>query len=223
MALQALRTRGAVRAGSGGRPPLERRCQITERIGEHCWRSVHGAGLIRRPILSRLARPELICHDGSDDHLRPQRPAQRRDHRPCRPRQDHARGRDAAPDRHVPQQRGGRRSRARLRRPRAREGDHDPRQADDGRLRRRPPEHRRHAGPRRLRRRGRALTAAGRRRAAAGGRGRGAAPADPLRPPEGDGPPPPGDRGPQQDRPIRRTPDRGARRGLRPVHRPRRR
>ncbi len=43
---------------------------------------------------------------------------------------------DAAPDRNLPRQRGGRRPGARLRRPRAREGDHHPRQADDGRLRR---------------------------------------------------------------------------------------
>ena len=68
-----------------------------------------------------------------------------------------------------------RRSRPRLGRPRAREGHHDPRQADDGRLRRHPPEHRRHAGPRRLRRRGRAQPADGRRGPAPRGRRGGAA------------------------------------------------
>ena len=76
---------------------------------------------------------------------RPRRPAQRRDRRPRRPRQDHARRRDAPPDRRVPREPGRRRPRHGLGRPRAREGHHDPRQADDGRLRRRPPEHRRHA------------------------------------------------------------------------------
>ncbi len=48
-------------------------------------------------------------------------------------------------------------------------------------------------------------------------------PADPLRPPEGDGPPPAGRRRAQQDRPRRRPPGRGPRRRLRAVHGPRRR
>ena len=63
-------------------------------------------------------------------------------------------------------------------------------------------------GPRRLRRRGRALAADGRLGAAPRRRRRGAAAADPLRPPEGDGPPPAGGRGDQQDRPRRRPPGR---------------
>ena len=62
-----------------------------------------------------------------------------------------------------------------LGRPRAREGDHDPREADDDRLRRRPAEHRRHARPRGLRRRGGAEPADGRQRAAARRRGGGPA------------------------------------------------
>ena len=91
-----------------------------------------------------------------------------------------------------------------LGRPRAREGHHDPRQADDDRRRRRPAEHRRHARPRRLRRRGRAQPADGRQRPAAGRRRRGPAAADPLRAPEGDGPPAAGRRRAQQDRPLGR-------------------
>ena len=74
------------------------------------------------------------------------------------------------------------------------------------RLRRRPAQHRRHAGSRGLRRRGGALAAHGRFRPAPRRRRRGAAAADPLRPPEGDGAPPAGGRGAQQDRPRRRPP-----------------
>ena len=69
-------------------------------------------------------------------------------------------------------------------------------------LRRHPPQHRGHARPRRLRRRGRAQPAHGRLGAAAGGRRGGAAAADPLRAPEGHGAAPAGHRGHQQDRPL---------------------
>ena len=86
-----------------------------------------------------------------------------------------------------------------------------------------PAEHRGHAGPRRLRRRGGAIAADGRLGAAARGRRRGAAAADALRPPEGDGAAPPGRGRDQQDRPRRRPPGDGARRHLRAVPRPRRR
>ena len=82
-------------------------------------------------------------------------------------------------------------------------------------------QHRRHARPRRLRWRGRADPAHGGRRADPGGRGRGADAADPVRPPEGAGAGPPADRRDQQDRPVRRRAAPGARRGARPVHRPR--
>ena len=66
---------------------------------------------------------------------RPRRPAQHRDRRPRRPRQDHARRRDAPPDGRVPREPGRRRPGPRFDGPRAREGHHDPRQADDRRLR----------------------------------------------------------------------------------------
>ena len=84
-------------------------------------------------------------------------------------------------------------------------------------------QHRRHAGPRRLRRRGGARAEDGRRRAAARGRLRGPAAADPLRAQEGA-------RGAscrpivvinKIDRPDARIPG-GAERDLRPLHRPRR-
>ena len=77
-------------------------------------------------------------------------------------------------------------------------------------------------GPRRLRRRGRAHARDGRRRPAPGRRLRGPAAADALRPRQGARGGPPARRLPQQDRPRRRAAGRGARRDLRPLHRPRR-
>ena len=67
-------------------------------------------------------------------------------------------------------------------------------------------------GPRRLRRRGRAVAADGRLGAAARRCRRGAAAPDALRAPEGDGAAPAGHRRAQQDRPLRRAAGRGARR-----------
>ena len=61
----------------------------------------------------------------------------------------------------------------------------------------------RHAGPRRLRRRGGAHPEDGQRRHSAGGRRRGPHAPDPLRPVQGTGAGPPGHRGGQQDRPPR--------------------
>ena len=72
-------------------------------------------------------------------------------------------------------------------------------------LRRRQDQHRRHAGPRRLRRRGRAHAQDGRRRPAAGRRLRGPAAADPLRAQEGARGAAAAGRGDQQDRPRRRA------------------
>ena len=122
----------------------------------------------------------------------------------------------------LPGQRAARRAGHGLGRPRAREGHHDPGQADRDRAWRPPAEHRRHARPRRLRWRGRADAADGRLDPAAGGCRRGAAAADALRARQGDGPPPAGGRGDQQDRPLRRPSGGGAGRDLRAVHRPRR-
>ena len=70
-------------------------------------------------------------------HL-PQRPAQRRDRRARRPRQDHAGRRDAPPGRRVHRAPGRGRGRPGdgLRRPGAREGDHDPREEHRDPLRR---------------------------------------------------------------------------------------
>ena len=84
-------------------------------------------------------------------------------------------------------------------------------------------QHRRHAGPRRLRRRGRARADDGRRRAAARRRERGAAAADALRPAQGARGAAPGRARRQQGRPARRARAGGRRRGLRALPRPRRR
>ena len=88
---------------------------------------------------------------------------------------------------------------------------------------RRQAQHRRHARPRGLRRRGRARADDGRRRAAAGRRLRGPAAADPLRAAQGARVAAARDPRRQQGRPARRAHHRGGRRGLRAVPRPRRR
>ena len=85
----------------------------------------------------------------------------------------------------VPRGRGRRRPGDGLDGPRARARHHDPREEHGGALRRREAEHRRHARPRRLRRRGRARADDGRRRAAARRRLRGPAAADALRAAQG--------------------------------------
>ena len=149
--------------------------------------------------------------------------AQRRHRRPRRPRQDHPRRRHAPPDRRVPRQPGGRRPGHGLDGPRAREGHHDPRQEHRGALRRREDQHRRHARPRRLRRRGRAGPHDGRRRAAARRRQRGPAAPDPLRAAQDARSAPAGDPRGQQGRPQRRPHRRGRPRGRGAVPRPRRR
>ena len=118
---------------------------------------------------------------------------------------------------------GRRRPRHGLDGPRAREGHHDPREEHRGPLRRREAQHRRHAGPRRLRRRGRARADDGRRRAAARRRLRGPAAPDALRAAQGARGAAAGDPRRQQGRPPGRAHRRGHRRGLRAVPRPRRR
>ena len=176
------------------------------------------------PLLRRGGSDPLSRRCSSLDraHAAPPGPPQRRDHRPCRPWQDHAGRRDAVAVRCVPGQRGRGRPRDGLDGPRAREGHHDPRQEHRGPVRRRQAQHRRHPRPRGLRRRGGARADDGRRRAAAGRRVGRPAPADPLRAAQGAREQAPRDPGGQQGRPARR-PHRGSRRrGVRAVHRPRR-
>ena len=164
------------------------------------------------------ARPQLPCGNGL-----PLGSPQRRDRRARRPRQDDARRRDALAVGRLPREPGRGRARARLDRPRAREGDHDPRQEHGRPLRQHEDQHRRHAGPCRLRRRGRARPDDGRRRAPARRRERGAAAADPLRAAQGARGAAAGDPRRQQGRPARRADQGGRRRGVRALPRPRRR
>ena len=91
-----------------------------------------------------------------------------------------------------------------LQRPRARARHHHPRQVHLGRLEGHAHQHRRHAGPRRLRRRGRAHPLHGRRRPAAGRRRRRPDAADQVRARQGAEARPAADRGDQQGRPARR-------------------
>ena len=83
-------------------------------------------------------------------------------------------------------------------------------------------QHRRHAGPRRLRRRGRARPVDGRRRHPSRRRGGRSDAADPLRPAQGPRPRPPADRDHQQDRSPRRAARRSAQRSVRSDDRARR-
>ena len=110
-------------------------------------------------------------------------------------------------------------SRARdgLQRPGARARHHHPGQGHLDRVGRHAHQHRRHAGPRRLRRRGRAHPQHGGRRAGAGRRRRRPAAADQVRGLQGAEARPQADRGDQQGRPPGRTADRSAERGVRPV------
>ena len=132
-------------------------------------------------------------------------PAQRRHHCARRSRQDHAGGCPAAPERRVPRQRARGRTGDGQQRARARARHHDPREEHRGPLPGRPDQHRRHARPRGLRRRGRADAVDGRRRDAAGRCVRGAAAADAVRAAQGSRAPADADRRDQQDRPSRRA------------------
>ncbi len=98
----------------------------------------------------RLLLPATNFRDPSDEN------AQHRDHRARRPWQDHARRRAAEAVRLVPRQPARRRARDGLQRPRKGARHHHPCQGDLGRVEGHPHQHRRHARPRRLRRRGRA-------------------------------------------------------------------
>ena len=107
-------------------------------------------------------------------------------------------------------------------RPRARARHHHSRQGDLGRVEGRADQHRRHARPRRFRRRGRAHPVDGRRRDRAGRRRRGADAADQIRGRQGAEDRPQADRLHQQGRQARRAAERSRQRGVRPVRRARR-
>ena len=130
---------------------------------------------------------------------------QRRHRRARRSRQDHAGRRDAAPERHLPRQRAGRRPGDGQQRARARARHHDPCEEHRRSLPGPADQHRRYARPRRLRRGSRAHAGNGRRHRPAGGCVRGPAAADPLRAAQGAGARPVAGRRHQQDRSARRA------------------
>ena len=150
-------------------------------------------------------------------------PAQHRDHRARRPRQDHPGRPAAAAVRHLPREPAGSGTGDGQQRPRARARDHHPGQVHLGGLEGRADQHRRHARPRRFRRRGRAHPVDGRQLPAPGRRGRGADAADQVRARQGAAQGTAADRRDQQGRQARAALDRGPERDLRPVRRPRRR
>ena len=147
---------------------------------------------------------------------------QYRDHRACRPWQNHAGRRASQAVRLGPRQPARRRARHGFHRPRKGARHHHPRQGDLGRLEGYAHQHRRHARPRRFRRRGRAHPQHGRRRHRAGRRRRRPDAADQVRGRQGAQGRPAADRRDQQDRPAGCPPGRGGQRGVRPVRRARR-
>ena len=196
--LELARRRARSRAAVGGRDFAAHRGGSQERDRRstdlrRCRRRAARGRPALRAAVARLVARILPMHECRMPVAF--RPAQRRDRRPRRPRQDDARRRHAAADRLLRRARARRRARDGLRRPRAREGHHDPRQehgdhatrgAARGRAARRHHDQRdRHPRPRRLRRRGRARPVDGRRRRAARRRDRGPAAADPLRAAQG--------------------------------------
>ena len=155
--------------------------------------------------------------DGPRSLLEPNESSQRRHYRPRRPRQDHPGRPAAAAVRHLPRQPAAGRARHGFQRSGARARHHHPGQGDLDPLAGHPHQHRRHARPRRFRRRGRAHPQHGGRRAGAGRRRRGSAAADQVRGVEGAEDGAQAHRRDQQGRPLRRPPGRGGQRGVRPV------
>ncbi len=121
----------------------------------------------------------------------------------------------------VPRQPAGGRARDGFQRSRARARHHHSRQGHLDPLAGHPHQHRRHAWPRRFRRRGRAHSEYGRRRAGAGRRRRGPPAADQVRRVQGSEDGPEADRRDQQGRSPRCAPGGSGERGVRSVRRAR--
>src|SRR6266404_3685022 len=159
---------------------------------------------------------------GLSDQKKSHETSQRRHHRPRRPRQDHAGRSPAAAIRHLSREPARGRARDGFQRSGARARHHHPGQGGLGAVEGYPHQHRRYAGPRRFRWRGRAHPEHGGRRAGAGGRRRRSAAANQIRGLQGVEGRPQADRRHQQGRPSRRAADRSDQRGVRPVRRTRR-
>ena len=145
--------------------------------------------------------------------------AQYCDHRPRRPRQDDPGGRPPEAGRRLPRQPAGGDAGHGFQRSGARARHHHPRQVHVDRVEGHAHQHRRYAGPRRLRRRGGAHPQHGGWRHRAVRRLRRAPAPDQVRGVEGVEARAAADRGGQQDRPAGRAPRRGVERNLRSVRR----
>ncbi len=148
--------------------------------------------------------------------------SQHRHHRPRRPRQDDPRRPAPAAVGRVSRQPARRRTGHGFERPRARARHHHSRQGDLGGVEGRAGQYRRHARPRRFRRRGRAHPLDGRRRDRAGRRRRRADAADQVRGRQGAENRAETHRLRQQGRQARRAAERGRQRGVRSLRRARR-
>ena len=165
-------------------------------------------GFAAGKTLVRAARRGLAREEGEENYA--ERTFEKcRHHRPRRPRQNHAGGRDAEAGRRLPGESGGGGPGHGLRRPGAGAGYHHPGQEHRHPVQGHQDQHRGYPGPRRLRRRGGAHPEDGQRRHPAGGRRRGPHAPDPLRALQGPGAGPPGHCGGQQDRPARPADPRG--------------
>ncbi len=171
---------------------------------------------------SRRQRPRLARFE----RLSPVKPAheasQHRHHRPRRPWQDDPRRPALAAVGRVSRQPARRRTGHGFERPRTRARHHHPRQGNLGGVEGRSDQYRRHAGPRRFRRRGRAHPFYGRRGDHPGGCGRRPDAADQVRPGQGAENRAEADRLRQQSRQAGRSSDRSRQRSVRPVRRARR-
>ena len=166
---------------------------------------------------SPLAARFPICAPQQSPNQAPYADSQCRDHRPCRPWQDHAGRSTPAPVRLLPGPPAGGRARARPQRAGAGAWHHHPGQVHVGPLAGRPDQHRGHPRPCRFRRRGGTHPEHGGRRHRPGGRRRGRVAADQVRGRQGAGPRPAPDRRGQQGGPFRRPRRRGPHRDLRLV------
>ena len=176
----------------------------------------------RTPSSSRSRTAPIAAPPAASENCPSHEASQHRHHRPRRPRQDDARRPAAAAVGRLPRQPARRRAGDGFERSRARARHHHPRQGDLGRLEGHAHQHRRHARPRRFRRRGRAHPVDGRRRDRAGRRRRRADAADQVRRRQGAEDRAEADRLRQQGRQARRAAERGRQRGVRPVRRARR-
>src|SRR6266581_1484893 len=175
------------------------------------------ASVVHAAPINLMGSPYIAKSSDAD----PARHTKPGDHRPRRPRQDHARRRAPETEPYVPRKPGSWLPDHGYERPRAREGDHDPGQEHVDPPWRRDDQHHRHAGPRRLWRRGGARAEHGGRLPAPGRRRRGPDATDALCPAQGVRGRAADHRRHQQGRPSARAAEGNVGQGARPVPRAR--